>query len=161
MANVYVLTRHAPWTDLGQSLHRSRRRAVRVGLFQMRSLSLRQWHRVIPPSTLDRCAGHCVRVEPPPATVENSLEPGAEIHSRPRRNPYTAQISLGVTCGNIEASAEYDSQMLEIPTDSEAFVISLQRTLTRPGVLVHERDVVVHPIAYGLNASPTWRQVTE
>ena len=61
----------------------------------------------------------------------------------------------------MEASAERDSQVLEISTDSEAFVVNLQRSLTRPGVFVPERDVLVHPIAYGLNAPPTSRRVTE
>ncbi len=97
-------------------------------------------------------------VERPPAVVEVNFEPGAEVHGRcGGRHTDIAQISCGVTRGNIQRAAESHREMLEIAANSKALGVDIQGGFGGAGVLIPEGYLCVYPIADRLHARPAGR----
>src|SRR5437868_3008039 len=96
------------------------------------------------------------RIARPPAIAQINLEPCAEIHrSVGQRNLDVAQIARHVAGGDVHAAAKCKSEMLKIPAHPEPLGIHIERRLRGPRERITERDLLMHPIAYALNACPS------
>src|SRR6478609_9692433 len=60
------------------------------------------------------------RVEGEPSAPEKDFEPGVEIHRRRvRRNADVAEIAVAIARGNVEAAAQGDCEMGEVPAHAD------------------------------------------
>jgi hypothetical protein len=95
------------------------------------------------------------RIECMPCTVQEDLDPGAEIHWIDDRNADVAEVAIDVACGNVEAAAERDCEMREVATDAHPLVECLECGSSRPGLHVVEADVAMDEVADRLRRIPT------
>ena len=75
-------------------------------------------------------------IEGEPASVEENLKPGAEVHrSRIPRHADIAEIAGAVTGRNIHAAAQLHGEMGKVPADTDAFGMTF-----RSGAVHNVRD---------------------
>ena len=97
-----------------------------------------------------------------PVAVEEDLGPGAEIHgSGIDRYADVAEITRGISGGDVEASQKGDQQMRKITADAPPLLINVKCGFIRTSKWVAKLDVGVNPIANGLNAAPSERGIAE
>ncbi len=96
-------------------------------------------------------------VEGVPAAAEIDFEPAAEIHRQHDRHADVAHVAGDVARGDVHAAAEGDGEMTEIAADAARIVVNVERGFGGIGEVVAKGDVVVHPIADGLDARPAGR----
>jgi len=96
------------------------------------------------------------RVEHMPFTSEKDLHPCGEVSRRMReRLTNVAQISGAVTCRNIHAATQGDSEMGKVAADALLLGHCLRCGARRFRLHVVEADMSVHEIADRLDAGPT------
>src|SRR5947207_2496872 len=102
------------------------------------------------------------RVERPPASIQESLEPRAEIHwTRHWRDADVPQIARDISSWNVQRPAERDGEMLEVAADAYPFRVDVERRPRLTGLRITERHLVVNPVTNGLNPRPSARNPAE
>lgn len=101
------------------------------------------------------------RIERMPRTVEENLDPSAEIHRIDDRHTDVAQMAIHVACGDIEAAAEGDRQMREVAAHPDTLMESFERRACCAGLHIVETDVGMHEVADGLHPAPATRNLSE
>ncbi len=92
---------------------------------------------------------------------KTSVQALKSIGSGCERNADVAEIAGGVSGGDIQAAEERDQQMGEIAADALALPVDIVGGFGRAGEFIAELNVVVDPVADGLNAGPAEGGVTE
>jgi hypothetical protein len=83
-----------------------------------------------------------------PAPGQKDLEPGAEIHwINIDRNADVAEIAGGVAGRDVQAAAECDGEMGEVPADADAFMHGVAGATSWARVGITEPDFGVNEIA--------------
>ena len=102
------------------------------------------------------------RIERVPALPEIDLHPGRKVHGRVRRGePDIADISRAISCGDVEAPAERDREVGEVPANAAPLLVGLRCGARRTGIFVAEYEMVMDKVANGLNARPAERSMLE
>ena len=102
------------------------------------------------------------RIESEPAAAEIDLHPSCKVHRRiRRRDTDIAYIAGAIARRDIEAAAERDSEMREVPAHTAPLGIGFRSRTCRAGVFVAESEMVMHKIANGLNTRPAGRRIFE
>jgi hypothetical protein len=94
-------------------------------------------------------------VEGKPPSVEENLEPCAEIHRRGiPGHADLAEIAGAIAGGNVHAAAQRHGEMSKIPADADALGMSFGSHAVAARVVVAEFNVVMHVVADRLHALP-------
>src|SRR4051794_25064662 len=93
-----------------------------------------------------------------PAPAQKDFNPGRKILRRMRRRKSdVADVACAIASRDIEAPAECKSEMSIVATHTLLFLKRLGSCARWPRVLVAKGDMIVHIVADGLHASPSWR----
>ena len=102
------------------------------------------------------------RIESVPAFPEIDLHPSRKVHWRVRgREPDIADIAGAISCGDVEAAAERDCEVGEVPANAAPLFVGLRRCAGRTGMFVAECEMVMDKVANGLNARPAEQRILE
>src|SRR5262249_42465803 len=101
------------------------------------------------------------RIEREPAIAEVDLDPGAEIHRIDDGHADVPQIPVDVAGRNVHAAAKRDGEVRVVAAHADAFLMGLERRSGRARVVIAKPDALVHEVADGLHAAPSWRYVLE
>src|ERR1700674_439837 len=93
-------------------------------------------------------------IEGIPTAAKIDFEPAAEIHGEHERHTDVAHVTGDVARGNVHATAKGEGKMAEIAADAAWIIVNIERRFGGVGEVVTKSDVVVHPIADGLDARP-------
>jgi hypothetical protein len=97
-----------------------------------------------------------------PAVAEVDFEPGAEIHWRGvARYADVAEITGAVARRDVDASAQRDSKVGEIPAHAAPLGVGVPGRLCRARVLVTELYAIVDIVADRLNQRPPLGDIAE
>ena len=94
--------------------------------------------------------------------AEINLHPGGEIHWRiGRRKTDVRDVSGTVARRDVQAATEGNREMGKVAANAAALCKGLESSSGGAGMLVAERQVVVHEVADGLHPWPAGRCVSE
>src|SRR6266550_2609810 len=101
-------------------------------------------------------------IEGEPASVEENLKPGAEVHrSGISRHADITEISRAIAGGNVHAATQRHSEMGKVPADADTLRVALRGGAVAPGMVVSELNVILDIAADFLHALPAAVDPTE
>ena len=101
-------------------------------------------------------------IERVPLAAEIGVEPGREIHRRVRPgHADIAEIAAAIACRDVDAAAQGDRQVGEIPAHPLALLIGIPRRLGRPGEMIAELDMIMGEFDNRLDPFPARLDMAE
>ncbi len=100
-------------------------------------------------------------IEAMPFSTDKHFDPSAEIHGINHRHTDISQMTVHIACGNIQATAEGNRQMREVPAHPNALIEGFQRRAGRACLHIVELNMTMDKVAYCLHARPAGLDLAE